>query len=278
MVSIDDLQKPSKGMSKIIVAIGIGLFSLLILNIFDILSFWTLAAVLVGVALVLKFGAPSIGAVATLAIAGLLVIGIVQVVQLFSDDMDVFDASVEQGIGNWIGGGGAKTGGEYFKFPPGSSIKQKFDGTTASVALFNIELAEGGAEETQLEISIVDQYNYESNLLCVYHRSARTSFTVRQKEVIPSGEIKFGNSMELLNLKPGKSETLSSQQGNFASLAVDKKYVACGYGTAGKFDSLVWKICPEGYQSRDIKRPYIVTIRNLGNEKILIDEIRVIKN
>ena len=118
MVSIDDLQKPSTGMSKIIVAIGIGLFSLLILNIFDILSFWTLAAVLVGVALVLKFGAPSIGAVATLAIAGLLVIGIVQVVQLFSDDMDVFDASVEQGMGNWICGGGAKTGGEYFKFPP----------------------------------------------------------------------------------------------------------------------------------------------------------------
>ena len=190
----------------------------------------------------------------------------------------VSDASVDQGMGNWIGAGGAKTGGDYFKLSPKSSLTQKFEGTIASIALFNLELADDEADETQLEISIIDQYDYEGNLLTTYRRSAKTSFTIKREEVISSGEIKFGNSMKKLNLAPGKSEALSNQQGNFASLTVDKKHVACGYGTAGNFSSLAWEICPEGYQDRGIKRPYLVTIKNLGDEKILIDEIRVIKN
>lgn len=68
MVGTDNLQRPSTDMSKIIVAMGIGLFSLLILNIFDLLSFWTLVAVLGGVIMVLKFGAPSVGTVLVLVV------------------------------------------------------------------------------------------------------------------------------------------------------------------------------------------------------------------
>ena len=108
MVSIDDLQKPSTGMSKIIVAIGIGLFSLLILNIFNILSFWMLTAVLVGVALVLKFGAPSIGTVVVLVFLGFLVVGIAQ--SDFFKGVAVFQPDVFKGLDGWESSGGAEGG------------------------------------------------------------------------------------------------------------------------------------------------------------------------
>lgn len=118
MVGTEDLQRPSTDMSKIIVAVGIGLFSLLILNIFDLLSFWTLVAVLVGVVLVLKFGMPSVGTVVALVIVGILVIGVMQIgnvlQQIKTGGLVVSDASLEQQLGGWEAQEGSKVRGGMF--------------------------------------------------------------------------------------------------------------------------------------------------------------------
>ena len=141
MVNTDGLQRPSTDMSKIIVAVGIGLFSLLILNIFDLLSFWTLVAALVGVALVLKYGAPSVGTV----VAILAIIGVGSVLCFLLQENPTWDFSEEEGWKGLTHSSGARIENGFLVLAPGAYVKRNIgsDNGRAAFKLKNVKLEDG---------------------------------------------------------------------------------------------------------------------------------------
>lgn len=70
-------------------------------------------------------------------------------------------------------------------------------------------------------------------------------------------------------------EMIKGQQGSFISVVLGERQTGSYYGEKGNFSSYIWQICPAGYWSRDIKRPYRITIKNLSDNEILIDDILV---
>ena len=274
MVDADNLQKPSTDTSKIIVAIGIGLFSLLILNIFDLLSFWTLVAVLVGVAMVLKFGVPSIGTVATLVVIVVILALVGSVLSpvgemIFGKHRFVFDAGPDQWLGGWEASEGADARGGCFVLSPGASITKKFKGTTIGVSLI------GPEGNGPMKISVKDMYDFEGNFERSLPRDAEFDFFVREGMVNSYNKVKFGSSLSLMELKRTKSIKRKKNTANYIGVAVAEKTVQICYSSSKEEHSCYFKTLPEGYWSRNKEREYKLIIKNLSNNKISIDDIIV---
>lgn len=218
------------------------------------------------------------GWVIVLVIVGALVFGVIQIGtelhQMKTGGLVVSNPSMENQLDGWDGDEGAKTRGKCFILSrKGSSLTREFTGgTIATVALVNIELLEG--EKGEIEILIEDLYDYSSDpenfLGGVYKRNARFTFNVMEEKITSSNEVEFGNSMKKEKLKWSKNETIEKQDGNFISVAIEEKQIGTYYGGKGNFSSHLWQICPAGYWSRDIKRPYRITIKNLSDNEILI--------
>ena len=149
MAITDDLQRPSTDMSKIIVAMGIGLFSLLILNIFDLLSFWTLVVVLVGVALVLKFGAPSVWTMVVI----LAIIGVGSVLCSLLQENPKWNFSEEEGWKGLTHSSGARIENGFLVLAPGAYVKRNIysDNGRAAFELKNVKLESGSVLQGEIK-------------------------------------------------------------------------------------------------------------------------------
>jgi len=221
------------------------------------------------------------GTLVTLVIIGLVALYLMGCLYQKVEDrkLIVSDASLGQQMDGWEGEG-VKIRGEEFLLLPGASMTKEYKkGTMVTVALVNIE------GEGKIGISIEDLYDYssnpEKNLGYVFRRDAKFTFTVTEKGITSSNVVEFGNSMTPVKLVWNKNEVFKGLKGQegFISVAVGEKELGSYYGTGGNFSSYLWKICPIGYQSRGIKRPFRITIRNLGgNDKgISINDIVVRK-
>ena len=277
----------------VLLAILTGLIVVFFQKLFSIkisLSFWILAAVaivaILFIVLLRKSERPALssltakipswktvaGWVIVLVVVGVLVLGAMQIGgvlhQIKTGGLVKSDASTEQGLDVWTGTDGVRTRGNCFILPPGSSMSGSFKGTRASVALIN---PEGNGK---IKISFEDLYDYSGNFECVYRKDAEFIFGVTKEGVTSSNIVKFGNAMSSVKLAWSKNETREKWKGNHIAAAVNERTLASCYGTKGGYSHCIYRMS-SGY-SQERERPFNVTIKNLSDEELLIDDIWVV--
>jgi hypothetical protein len=266
MVSIDDLQKPSTGMSKIIVAVAIGLFSLLILNIFNLLSFWTLVAVLVGVAMVLKFGVPSVGTVTTLVLTVVVIAVVVSAVWWLWNSGYDYGIFQKKGLQGWEGTGSFKY--DYFYLSPGDSLTKKVEMDGVNVKLFGIETESPSSpsSKSDLVVKIED--------LDGHKRSATFRFLVEGDKITFSElSLPYCGGVVAEKLFDAAPAVNNEDIWNYAKAAMRGRIASYAIGKDGRIKT--YSISLDGSLQRSENIVYRVTILNKGPSPLKVRDIKV---
>ncbi|RZB32648.1 MAG: hypothetical protein AEth_00326 [Candidatus Argoarchaeum ethanivorans] len=147
-----------------------------------------------------------------------------------------------------------------------------------TIKLVNIKV-DDPPKEGRVEVFIEDLCDYPAHpkefLGCTYKRNAIFSFSISERGITSSNEVEFGNSMEKKKLVwyQDKKDEKYKGLGNCFACSVRLYYLISSIGKDEKFSYYQWKISPPGYWSRDIQRPYRVTISNRGEGKISYDAV-----